>query len=66
MHSVTFLSAAQVGNLLKLARDPFFFFFLPAYTVVTLNNTELGEPPVFDAAENFLILSLFEEAVITM
>lgn len=55
MHSVTFLSATQLGDLLKLVRDPFF----PACTVVTLNNTELGEPPVSDAAENFVLLSLF-------
>lgn len=54
---MSFLSAAQVGDQLKLARDPFFGLHA---------RTELGEPPVSDADDNFVILSLFEEVVIKM
>lgn len=59
VYSVTSLLAAQLGDLLKRARDP----FLPTCTVVTLNNTQLGEP-LFLMQLRSLEFSLFEEIVI--
>lgn len=60
MHSVTFLSAAQLGDLLKLTSDPLFICLL----VQLLPYITLGEASVSDVAENFVILTPFKKVVI--